>query len=72
MRRYIAAKIRERGADYVLSLKDNHPTFHEEVAEYFDWLEREKPKSERYETWKSRPEKDHGRIEKREVTIASA
>lgn len=67
----IAAKIRERGADYVLSLKDNHPTFHEEVRDYFDWLEREKPKSEQYEVWRSRPEKDHGRIEKREVTIAS-
>ena len=64
----IAAKIRERGADYVLSLKDNHPTFHEEVSTYFDWLETEKPESEWCEVFKSRPEKDHGRIEKREVT----
>jgi predicted transposase YbfD/YdcC len=68
----IAAKIRERGADYVLSLKDNHPTFHEEIGTYFDWLETEKPESEQYEIFRSRPEKDHGRIEKREVTIASA
>ena len=50
----IAAKIRERGADYVLSMKDNHPTFHEEVTEYFDWLEKEKPESEQYEVWKSK------------------
>jgi predicted transposase YbfD/YdcC len=68
----IAAKVREVGADYVLSLKDNHRTFHEEVTEYFDCLEKEKPESEQYEVWKSRPEKEHGRVEKREVTVASA
>lgn len=31
----IAAKIRQRGADYVLALKDNHPTLHEAVSEHF-------------------------------------
>lgn len=68
----IAAKIRKRKADYVLALKDNHPTLHEEVREYFDWLEREKPKSEHYEKWKSKAEKSHGRIETREILTASA
>ena len=68
----IAAKIREKKADYVLALKDNHLTLHDDVKDYFDWIEKEKPKSERYDTWKSKPEKGHGRIETREVLVASA
>ncbi len=68
----IAAKIREKEADYVLSLKDNHPTLYDEVKEYFDWLEKERPVAEKYEVWKSGTEKGHGRIEKREITVASA
>ena len=31
----IASKIADRGADYLLALKDNHPTAHQEVATYF-------------------------------------
>jgi len=68
----IAEKIREREADYVLALKDNQRTLHEDVREYFDWIEREKPKSEEYEIWKSKPEKCHGRIETRKILVASA
>jgi predicted transposase YbfD/YdcC len=68
----IAEKIRERKADYVLALKDNQRTLHEDVREYFDWIEREEPKSEEYEIWKSKPEKCHGRIETRKITVASA
>ena len=68
----IAAKIRAKGADYVLSLKDNQQTLHEDVAEYFDWIERESPKSESYNTWKGKPEKCHGRTETREILVAKA
>ncbi len=68
----IAAKIREAGADYVLALKDNQPTLHEDVSDYFDWVEKETPKSESIDRYKSRPEKDHGRIETREILTASA
>lgn len=68
----IASKIRERKADYVLSLKDNQPTLHEDVREYFDWIEKEKPEDEQYEIWKGKVEKCHGRIEKREILTASA
>ena len=68
----IAAKIRERGADYVLAVKDNHPTLHEDIATYFDWIEAENPKSEEVDTCKSKPEKGHGRIETREILTASA
>ena len=68
----IAKKIREKGADYVLSLKDNQPTLHEDVSDYFDWIEAEVPKSELVDIWKSKPEKGHGRIETREIFSASA
>jgi len=68
----IAAKIRDKGADYVLALKDNNAELHEDVRDYFDWIEKESPKDEAYEKWKSRPEKCHGRIETREVIVAYA
>lgn len=69
---YIAAKIREKGADYVLALKGNQPTLHEEVANYFDWIETEQPQNETTDYWKSKPEKCHGRIETREILTAPA
>lgn len=68
----IAAKIRERGADYVLALKDNQQTLHEDVADYFDWIEKESRKGENCDIWKSKPEKCHGRIETREILTAPA
>ena len=68
----IAKKIRERKADYVLALKDNQPTLQEDVRVYFDWIEKENPKDEPWEVWKSKWEKCHGRIEKREIFTASA
>jgi predicted transposase YbfD/YdcC len=68
----IAAKIREAGADYVFALKDNQPTLREDVSDYFDWIEKEMPKSESIDRYKSRPENDHGRIETREILTASA
>jgi predicted transposase YbfD/YdcC len=70
--RDIAAKIREKEADYVLALKDNQGTLHEDVADYFDWIEKGHTKDEPIETWKGKPEKCHGRIETREILTASA
>ena len=67
-----AAKIRKKEADYVLALKDNQPTLHEDVADYFDWIEKELPKDEKYDIWKGKAEKCHGRIEKREILTAPA
>jgi predicted transposase YbfD/YdcC len=68
----IATKIYDKGADYVLALKGNQPTLHDEVNQYFDWLEREKPSDEHFQTWIGKPEKGHGRIEQGEVVVASA
>ena len=38
----IAAKVQERGGDYVLALKANHPHLFEDVRDYFAWC-REQP-----------------------------
>ena len=41
----IAAQIVAKDADYVLALKDNQPTLHEQVSNYFDGNRRCDPKS---------------------------
>jgi predicted transposase YbfD/YdcC len=67
----IAAKIVDRGGDYVLALKDNHPTLHEAVeAEFTAALEAETPPAEmrRHVT----VEKNRGRTERREYIAVSA
>jgi len=68
----IAAKIREKGADYVLAVKDNQARLHEDIADYFDWLEKDSPKDEPCNSWKSKFEKCHGRIESRQILVAQA
>jgi predicted transposase YbfD/YdcC len=59
--RDVAQAIVAKGADYVLALKANQPSLHEEVAEYFaDALESE-PELSRHQS----VHKGHGRIETR-------
>jgi predicted transposase YbfD/YdcC len=68
----IAAKIRSKQADDVLSVKENQPTMHEEIQEYFKYLDEEAGSRELPEDlWESDLEKDHGRIEKRRIRTAS-
>lgn len=57
-----ATAIVKQKADYVLALKDNHPTFHEEVLSYFAFA-RGSPDVIQSET----TDGDHGRIEVRRV-----
>lgn len=64
----IAAKIRERGADYLLALKENHPTLYQAVIRYFD------PDNDRsYEsgqiTSAETTERNHGRDETRRCWV---
>src|SRR5512143_2475220 len=63
----IAHQIVEAGADYVLALKDNHPTLHEEVRVYLD-TEIAKRRLPVYET----VENDHGRMEIRRYAVGEA
>lgn len=58
----IAQKIREKGADYVLALKENQPSLLENVALYFAHFSNELP------VLRTR-QKDHGRIERREYRL---
>jgi len=64
----IAQKIVDKGGEYVLALKDNQPTLHEEVKKVFDDAGKEGWKGRGHDThteW----DKGHGRIERRTTTI---
>ncbi len=65
--REIVKKIRKKGADYVISLKGNQGVLHEEVVQYYDYVEKENIaiKAEEKITVKVEKEKGHGRIEER-------
>lgn len=63
----IVSQIVEAGADYVLALKDHHPTLHEEVRLYLD-REIAMRRLPVYET----VEKDHGRIDIRRYAVGEA
>lgn len=62
----IARQIVEAGADYVLALKDNHPTLHEDVRLYLD-TELGQGRLPVLET----VEKEHGRIETRRYGLST-
>jgi predicted transposase YbfD/YdcC len=65
--REIAEQIREQGADYVLSVKENQPETHREIKEYFEYVEERWAEQPPQDVWRSEVEPDHGRIERREV-----
>jgi len=67
----IAAKIRSKKADYVLAVKENHPTLHEEISECFLHLDEEKCPHLPDDIWEGELEKDHGRLERRRVRTVS-
>ena len=60
----IAAEIRQAGADYVLAVKDNQPTLHEDIRQVFsDGLDNDFAGLEHH--YHSTEERGHGRIDKR-------
>ncbi|MDV7210466.1 ISAs1 family transposase [Azotobacter beijerinckii] len=61
----VAGQIIAAGADYVLALKDNHPTLREEVALWLD-EQIDKGRLPRLET----TGKDHGRVEVRRYSLS--
>jgi predicted transposase YbfD/YdcC len=60
----IAATILERGADYLLAVKDNQPTLHDDIKRYFD----DAPAAE-LQTIQT-TDGDHGRIEVRRHVVS--
>jgi predicted transposase YbfD/YdcC len=68
----IVHKIREKKADYILAVKDNQETLHKNIRDFFDGMERGDIHDIPEDVWQSALEKDHGRLEKREVRIVTA
>jgi predicted transposase YbfD/YdcC len=67
----IAAQIVAKEGDYVLALKDNQPTLHEQVADYFlEQLEADNPDGKMRHH--REVEKGHGRTETRDTYVAPA
>jgi predicted transposase YbfD/YdcC len=64
--RAIARQIVEAGADYVLALKDNHPTLNEDVTLWLD-AEAARNRLPVHET----VDKDHGRVEVRRYVLSA-
>ena len=68
--REIAKKIVDKGADYVLSLKGNQETVHDEVRTFFEWARRENFKDVAHDYFET-TDGDHGRIEIRRCWTTS-
>lgn len=68
--REIAQRIVSKGADYVLALKGNQGTLHEEVDGFFRWARAREFRGVAHATDRT-IEKDHGRIEERRYWLVS-
>jgi len=64
----IVKEIIEKEADYVISLKGNQGSLHQEVKDYLDWAERIKFKDIKFD-YPQTLEKGHGRIEERRCWV---
>ena len=62
----VAQDIVRRKADYVLALKDNHPTLHEDIRLWLDDCD-----AQGYVHQVQTMEKDHGRLETRRVAVST-
>ena len=66
----IARTISEQGADYVLALKDNHPTLHGEVKLFFDDVKAKRLDEVSADHYQS-VDADHGRLETRDYWLTA-
>ena len=64
-----ADAIREKDADYLLAVKGNQPTLNEGICEYMSSIEAGQEPEAIVDHWDSGYEKNHGRIERRRVTV---
>ena len=55
--------IQGREASYILAVKENHPTLHQEIKEYFDWALEDAIEQNRLSQYKQ-TSFDHGRVTK--------
>lgn len=68
--RNIAEKIIEKGAEYVLALKENQGNLHIDVKDYFEFMLTDKVKDKQYDYFR-KFEKGHGRSEIRHSYVVS-
>lgn len=68
----IATQIIEQEADYLLALKGNHGTLHQDVADYFDYLSSSKSPSVSGIDYYEALDKGHGRLETRCCQVVTA
>lgn len=68
--RAIAQRLIDKGADYVLALKGNQGTLHEEVEGFFRWAQRHQFAAIPHTSYGT-GEKEHGRIEERRYWLVS-
>lgn len=66
----IAAKIREKGADYILALKSNQPNLHDDVKLFMDEYCKDK-EAKNSDIYAYTLDGSHGRIEKRECFVCN-
>jgi predicted transposase YbfD/YdcC len=67
----IAAKTRQKQADYALAVKENQPALYEDIRDYFAYLESKEGRGEAFDSWGGGSEKDHGRVERRNTTVVT-
>jgi predicted transposase YbfD/YdcC len=63
-------KIREKGAGYILSVKENQKRLYEDVRDYFEGMESGEIREPPEDVWQGGEEKGRGRIERREIRTA--
>jgi predicted transposase YbfD/YdcC len=63
----IAKTIREKKGDYILAVKENQKNLHESIRDYFEGLEQGAIHDLPEDVWKTDEERNHGRVEQREV-----
>jgi predicted transposase YbfD/YdcC len=63
----IAEKIRKKHGNYILAVKDNQKTLHQDIREYFEGLEQGEIRELPEDVWETGEERRHGRVERREV-----
>jgi len=69
--RDVAEKIVERGADYLLALKDNQPTLREEVAAFFEHACSDRTVDAKPVLTRETVDKAHGRLEVRRTSCSN-
>jgi predicted transposase YbfD/YdcC len=67
----IARTIREKKGNYILAVKDNQKTLHEDIRDYFAGLEQGEIRDLPEGVWLTDEERKHGRVEQREVRTAT-